>query len=81
MFTDIVGSTDRAAALGDRAWGEVLERHHELVRAMLARYRGQEVDTAGLPIRSPSGAPASHSTGPAVHDAPATGRSLGASKM
>ncbi len=47
LFTDIVGSTDRAAALGDRAWGQVLERHHELVRAMLARYRGQEVDTAG----------------------------------
>jgi class 3 adenylate cyclase len=47
LFTDIVESTDRAAALGDRAWGEVLERHHELVRAMLARYRGQEVDTAG----------------------------------
>ncbi len=47
LFTDIVGSTDRAAALGDRAWGEVLERHHELVRAMLARYRGQEIDTAG----------------------------------
>jgi pimeloyl-ACP methyl ester carboxylesterase/class 3 adenylate cyclase len=47
MFTDIVGSTDRAAALGDQAWGEVLERHHALVRAMLARYRGREVDTAG----------------------------------
>ena len=46
LFTDIVGSTDRAAALGDRTWGEVLERHHDLVRAMLARYRGQEVDTA-----------------------------------
>jgi pimeloyl-ACP methyl ester carboxylesterase/class 3 adenylate cyclase len=47
LFTDIVGSTDRAAALGDHAWGEALERHHELVRAMLARYRGEEVDTAG----------------------------------
>jgi class 3 adenylate cyclase len=47
LFSDIVGSTDRAAALGDRAWGEVLERHHELVRAMLARYRGVEIDTAG----------------------------------
>ncbi len=47
LFTDIVGSTDRAAALGDRAWGEVLAQHQELVRAMLARYRGQEVDTAG----------------------------------
>ena len=47
LFTDIVGSTDRAAVLGDRAWGRVLERHHDLVRAMLARYRGVEVDTAG----------------------------------
>jgi class 3 adenylate cyclase len=47
LLSDIVGSTDRAAALGDRAWGEVLERHHELVRAMLARYRGVEIDTAG----------------------------------
>ena len=47
LFTDIVGSTNRAAVLGDGAWGEVLERHHELVRAMLARYRGMEIDTAG----------------------------------
>ena len=47
LFTDIVGSTDRAAVLGDRAWGQVLEHHHDLVRAMLARYRGVEVDTAG----------------------------------
>jgi class 3 adenylate cyclase len=47
LFTDIVGSTDQAASLGDRAWGEVLERHHDLVRAMLVRFRGQEVDTAG----------------------------------
>jgi class 3 adenylate cyclase len=47
LFTDIVESTDRAAALGDQGWGEVLERHHGLVRAMLARYRGQEIDTAG----------------------------------
>ena len=47
LFTDIVGSTDRAAALGDHAWKDVLERHHDLVRAMLTRYRGTEVDTAG----------------------------------
>ena len=33
--------------LGDGAWGEVLERRHELVRAVLARYRGKEIDTAG----------------------------------
>ena len=47
LFTDIVGSTDHAAALGDRAWGDVLDRHHALVRAMLTRYRGVEIDTAG----------------------------------
>jgi pimeloyl-ACP methyl ester carboxylesterase len=47
LFTDIVGSTERASELGDRAWGELVERHHAIVRAMLTRYRGVEVDTAG----------------------------------
>ena len=47
LFTDIVGSTQRASELGDRAWGELVGKHHSAVRAMLARYRGQEVDTAG----------------------------------
>jgi class 3 adenylate cyclase len=47
LFTDIVGSTQLAAELGDRAWRELLERHHVLVRAELARLRGREVDTAG----------------------------------
>ena len=47
LFTDVVGSTERAAELGDRGWKEVLERHHAIVRAMLRRYRGTEVDTAG----------------------------------
>ena len=47
LFSDIVGSSERAAALGDRAWREVLLRHHELVRRQLVRFRGQEVDTAG----------------------------------
>jgi class 3 adenylate cyclase len=47
LFTDIAGSSERAAELGDRAWREVLERHHELVRSQLARFRGREVDTAG----------------------------------
>ena len=47
LFTDIVGSTERAAALGDRAWRELLERHHALVRRELARFRGEERDTAG----------------------------------
>jgi class 3 adenylate cyclase len=47
LFTDIVGSTQKAGDLGDRAWRELVERHHALVRAMLARYRGTEIDTAG----------------------------------
>ncbi len=47
MFTDIVGSTERAAALGDRAWRELLQGHHARVRRELGRFRGQEVDTAG----------------------------------
>lgn len=47
LFTDIVGSTAHAADLGDERWKEMLERHHAVVRAMLARYRGIEIDTAG----------------------------------
>jgi class 3 adenylate cyclase len=47
LFTDIVGSTERAAAAGDRAWRELLDRHHLLVRRELARFRGDEKDTAG----------------------------------
>jgi class 3 adenylate cyclase len=47
LFTDIVGSTEKAAELGDRAWRDLLERHHSTVRVLLARYRGREMDTAG----------------------------------
>jgi class 3 adenylate cyclase len=47
LFTDIVGSTERAAELGDQTWRELLERHHALVRRELTRYRGEEKDTAG----------------------------------
>ena len=47
LFTDIVSSTERAAELGDRAWRELLDTHHAVVRAHLARYRGREIDTAG----------------------------------
>jgi class 3 adenylate cyclase len=47
LFTDIVGSTERAAALGDRRWRELLELHNRLVRGQLERFRGREVDTAG----------------------------------
>jgi class 3 adenylate cyclase len=47
LFTDIVGSTAKAAELGDRAWRELLERHHGLIRRELVRYRGAELDVAG----------------------------------
>jgi class 3 adenylate cyclase/dienelactone hydrolase len=47
MFTDIVGSTDRARELGDRRWRDLLERHNEVVRRDLERFRGVEIDTAG----------------------------------
>jgi class 3 adenylate cyclase len=47
MFSDIVGSTARAAELGDARWRELLAAHHGRVRAQLARFRGVELDTAG----------------------------------
>ena len=47
VFTDIVGSTERAADLGDRAWRDLLEMHHTLVRRELEQYRGREVNTTG----------------------------------
>jgi hypothetical protein len=67
LFTDIVGSTELAARLGDTAWRELLERHHAIVRRELARFRGRELDTAGDgffasfdgPARAVQAAPAS----------------------
>ena len=47
LFTDIGHSTAMTAELGDRAWTELLERHHATVRALLTRFRGTEIDTAG----------------------------------
>jgi class 3 adenylate cyclase/pimeloyl-ACP methyl ester carboxylesterase len=47
LFTDIVGSTEKLAALGDRAWSQLVREHHAVVRRTLARFRGQELDTAG----------------------------------
>jgi pimeloyl-ACP methyl ester carboxylesterase/class 3 adenylate cyclase len=47
LFTDIVGSTAKAAELGDRGWRELLEQHHALIRRELTRHRGVELDTAG----------------------------------
>jgi class 3 adenylate cyclase/pimeloyl-ACP methyl ester carboxylesterase len=47
LFTDIVGSTEQASSLGDSGWKRLVEQHHAKVRALLARFRGSEMDTAG----------------------------------
>jgi class 3 adenylate cyclase len=47
LFTDIVGSTQRQASVGDRAWREVIHAHHSIVREALKRWDGTEHDTAG----------------------------------
>ena len=47
LFTDIVGSTERAEREGDRRWSELLSAHHQVVRSELHHFRGQEIDTAG----------------------------------
>jgi class 3 adenylate cyclase len=47
LFTDIVGSTERQASIGDRAWKELVERHHAAVRDLVSRFGGHEQDTAG----------------------------------
>jgi class 3 adenylate cyclase len=47
LFTDIVGSTERTAAIGDAAWRELLDAYRAGVRRQLKRFRGEEIDTAG----------------------------------
>jgi class 3 adenylate cyclase len=47
LFTDIVGSTETARALGDSAWSRLVEQHHAVVRRELHRFAGEEIDTAG----------------------------------
>ena len=47
LFTDIVGSTERAEREGDRRWSELLSAHHQVVRSELHHFRGEEIDTAG----------------------------------
>jgi class 3 adenylate cyclase len=47
LFTDIVGSTAKAAELGDARWRDLLDDHHGVIRRQLARFRGNEIDTAG----------------------------------
>jgi class 3 adenylate cyclase len=47
LFTDIVGSTEKAVSLGDRRWRDLLDNHHAIIRRNLQRFRGREIDTVG----------------------------------
>jgi class 3 adenylate cyclase len=57
MFTDVVGSSERALTLGDRAWADLLDLHNARVRAQLRRFGGREIDTAGDGFLAWFGAP------------------------
>jgi class 3 adenylate cyclase len=47
LFTDLVGSTQKAESVGDAAWAELVTAHHAAVRRELERFSGEEIDTAG----------------------------------
>lgn len=47
LFTDLVGSTERAAQMGDHAWASLLERHHSMTRAAIREHGGEPVKTLG----------------------------------
>jgi serine/threonine-protein kinase len=47
LFTDLVDSTQRAASIGDSAWASLVQAHNAVVRHELARFSGEEIDTAG----------------------------------
>ena len=47
LFTDIVGSTEKAAALGDHRWRDLLDSHHATIRRNLTRFRGNEIKSTG----------------------------------
>jgi class 3 adenylate cyclase len=70
LFTDVVGSTDRLAAIGDQAWRRVLDRHDEAVRRQLARFSGHEEGLTGDGVLATFDGPArSIRCGTAIRDA------------
>lgn len=72
LFTDMVGSTEIAARIGDREWRRVVAAHHASVRAQLRKFGGREIDTAGDGFFASFEQPAQ-----AVHAADAIVRELG----
>jgi class 3 adenylate cyclase len=58
LFTDIVGSTERAAQLGDREWRALLARHYDITRAEVERYRGKVWETTGDGVKATFDGPA-----------------------
>ena len=75
VFTDIVGSTERASEVGDRRWRELLEQQQELVRERLDRNHGREIKTTGDGFLVTFGGPsrAVHFAHAVVRDAPSLG--------
>jgi pimeloyl-ACP methyl ester carboxylesterase len=73
LFTDIVGSTDKASVIGDQAWTDLLQRHDDLIRRELGAFRGVEIHTTGDGFLATFEGPAraircARSIGDAVHD-------------
>jgi hypothetical protein len=64
LFTDIVGSTDLAARLGDRKWHALLDQHHQLVREQLSRFRAGRSTRQGTAFSPRSTAPPGPSAAP-----------------
>ena len=70
LFADVVASTERVVAIGDRAWGVVLDRHDDAVRRQLARFSGHEEKFIGDGVLATFDRPArAIRCGTAIHDA------------
>ena len=58
LFTDLVSSTEKARELGDAAWSALVDEHNRALRTELARFSGEEIDTAGDGVFAVFDAPA-----------------------
>ena len=75
LFTDLVSSTERAAALGDADWKSVLDRHDAVVRAIVGRNGGSVIKTTGDGVLAlvPSAGTCLHVAATISHDLAAEG--------